>query len=190
MLPSTLWSSLITQYIFISLLSKDNSINTLFMVTWIIYGCKYVALLYYSWILDFSNNNIENICDSDYQTDYRYCDKNEQFHVQNVVKKPGCETFDIDFGDNLGVAGAKKKPELTVRKSAVKRVPKSPSPTKKSPVSKNVSRRPLKKVEKDETNNAIRRIMTGKNNKNTRPTSVGRFETRVANKKPSTQGIF
>ena len=57
-------------------------------------------------------------------------------------------------------------------------------------MSKNASRRPLKKVEKDETNNAIRRIMTGRNSKNTRPTSVGRFETRIRNKKPTTQGIL
>ena len=70
-------------------------------------------------------------------------------------------------------------------------MPKSPSSSpKKSPVSKNASRRPLKKVEKDETNNAIRRIMTGRNSKNTRPTSVGRFETRIRNKKPTTQGIL
>ena len=65
-------------------------------------------------------------------------------------------------------------------------MPKSPSSSpKKSPVSKNASRRPLKKVEKDETNNAIRR-----NSKNTRPISVGRFETRIRNKKPTTQGIL
>ena len=39
----------------------------------------------------------ENICDNNYETEYRYEDKNDKFNVQNIVKKPGCETFDIDF---------------------------------------------------------------------------------------------
>ena len=54
----------------------------------------------------------ENVCDNNYETDYEYKD---QFHVQNVVKKPGCETFDIDFGENKrGFSAAKRpKPELT-----------------------------------------------------------------------------
>ena len=43
----------------------------------------------------------ENPCDRDYQTQYRYCDQNNQFTVKEVVKKPGCETFEIDFGDGL-----------------------------------------------------------------------------------------
>ena len=43
----------------------------------------------------------ENPCDLDYQTQYRYADTNNQFLVKEVVKKPGCETFEIDFGDGL-----------------------------------------------------------------------------------------
>ena len=63
------------------------------------------------------------------------------------------------------------------------------SPRRTSP--KNRKRRPLRKVEKDVTNNAIRRIMTvDKNCKNARPNSVGRFENRNLGKKPTTQGIF
>ena len=59
----------------------------------------------------------------------------------------------------------------------------------KSP--KNRKRRPLGKVEKEVTNNAIRRIMTvDKNVRITRPDSVGRFENRKLDKKPATQGIL
>ena len=53
----------------------------------------------------------ENPCDLDYQTAYRYCDRNNQFLVKEVVKKPGCETFEIDFGDGL-VSKARKPSQL------------------------------------------------------------------------------
>jgi hypothetical protein len=53
----------------------------------------------------------ENPCDVDYQTHYRYTDRNNQFLVKEVVKKPGCETFEIDFGDGL----VTKKPSLPSR---------------------------------------------------------------------------
>ena len=134
----------------------------------------------------------ENTCDKDYDTVYSYSDRNDKFLVQNVVKKPGCETFDIDFGDQKSSAGPKKRPELG-RKSVAGAENASKSPRVASPnsPSKNRKRRPLRKVEKDVTNNAIRRIMTeDKNCKNTRPNSVGRFENRKLSKKPTTQGIF
>ena len=53
----------------------------------------------------------ENPCDLNYQTAYRYCDRNNQFLVKEVVKKPGCETFEIDFGDGL-VSKARKPSQL------------------------------------------------------------------------------
>ena len=130
----------------------------------------------------------ESDCDKDCDAFYSYSDKNDKFFVQNVVKKPGCETFEIDFGDQKSSAGPKKRPELG-RKSVAGADKVTKSPRRTSP--KNRKRRPLRKVEKDVTNNAIRRIMTvDKNCKNARPNSVGRFENRNLGKKPTTQGIF
>ena len=134
----------------------------------------------------------ENVCDKDYDTVYSYSDRNDKFLVQNVVKKPGCETFDIDFGNQKSSAGPKKRPELG-RKNHVgaEKVSKSPRVTSPDSPTKNRKRRPLRKVEKDVANSAIRRTMTvDKNGINTRPNSVGRFENRNLGKKPTTQGIF
>ena len=131
-------------------------------------------------------------CDKDCDAVYSYSDRNNKFLVQNVVKKPGCETFEIDFGDQKSSAGPKKRPELGRKSLAgADKVTKSPRNTSPNCVSKNRKRRPLRKVEKDVTNNAINRIMTvDKNCKNTRPNSVGRFENRNLGKKLTTQGIF
>ena len=133
------------------------------------------------------------MCDNDYETDYKYCDKNNQFLVQNVVKKPGCETFEIDFGE---VQQAKKPPLLS--KKEIKREKEHQSlPIKKKDTkserfksnksnslqtgtrlsksasnpperlarsasfkTKNNPRRPLKKVEKDESNKALQRKLS------------------------------
>ena len=120
---------------------------------------------------------------SDPATDYsgyKYSDRNNQFLVQNVVKKPGCETFQIDFGNSGGVVG--KKPELSKKiipskKLTVQRLPNS---------ARISSRRPLKKLEKDERNlavQAIRRIST--ENYRNRPHSVGRLVDRRSWRRPS-----
>ena len=134
----------------------------------------------------------KNECDKDCDAVYSYSDRNNKFLVQNVVKKPGCETFEIDFGNQKRSAGLEKRPELGRKSLAgADKVTKSLQGTSPNSVSKNRKRRPLRKVEKDVTNNAIRRIMTvDKNCKNTRPNSVGRFENRNLGKKLTTQGIF
>ena len=133
----------------------------------------------------------ENVCDTDYETEYSYIDNNDQFQVQNVVKKPGCETFDIDFGDKCSSAGPRRKPELSRKSSGVRKLSKPSSAVSlKSPV-KNKPRRHLRKVEKDQTNNAIRRVMTDKGGKTTRPTASAGKESRPSSgKKPTTQGTL
>ena len=106
-------------------------------------------------------------------TGYRYCDRNNQFLVQNVVKKPGCETFEIDFGNSGGgVIG--KKPELSKKTVPSKIVPRKISLDRLPSSARIMSRRPLKKVEKDERNQAIRRISAENYRNYTRPHSVGR----------------
>ena len=128
------------------------------------------------------SGSVENIC----ETGYRYCDSNDTFSVQNVVKKPGCETFDIDFGERPGQHSAvKRKPELT-RRNVTKKVPRSPSI--KSP-SKTKSRRPLRKVDNDVTSSAIR-SRNVRNFSASRPNSVNfnRNAKKGLNVKPTTQG--
>ena len=113
---------------------------------------------------------IESTYDS---TGYKYCDRNNQFLVQNVVKKPGCETFEIDFGNSGGgVIG--KKPELSKKTVPSKIVPRKISLDRLPSSARIMSRRPLKKVEKDERNQAIRRISAENYRNYTRPHSVGR----------------
>ena len=107
---------------------------------------------------------------------YKYCDKNHEFSVQNVVKKAGCETFEIDFGISGGVTG--KKPELTKKSFPSKVVPRKLNLDRIPNSAKITSRRPLKKVEKDERNQAIRRISSENSRNSTRPHSVGRFVER------------
>ena len=150
--------------------------------------CKYSSTIY---SLNSYSGCHENVCDTDYETEYSYIDNNDQFQVQNVVKKPGCETFDIDFGDKCASAGPRRKPELSRKSSGVRKVSKPSSAVSlKSPV-KNKPRRHLRKVEKDQTNNAIRRVMTDKGGKTTRPTASAGKESRPSSgKKPTTQGTL
>ena len=113
--------------------------------------------------------------------------------VQNVVKKPGCETFEIDFGDVLNpkkppVLGKKEfrrekehqslpikkrdsKSERLKTKSLqtgtrlFKSASNPPERLTKSASFKTKSnpRRPLKKVEKDESNKALQRRLSQNN---------------------------
>ena len=122
-----------------------------------------------------------------YDTGYKYCDRNNQFLVQNVVKKPGCETFEIDFGSGGGgVIG--KKPELSKKTFPSKIVPKKISLDRPPSSARIKSRRPLKKVEKDERNQAIRRISAENSGNYTRPHSVGRCVDRRKRFTKSSQG--
>ena len=118
---------------------------------------------------------------------YKYCDRNNQFLVQNVVKKPGCETFEIDFGNSGGgVIG--KKPELSKKTFPSKIVPRKISLDRLPNSARILSRRPLKKVEKDERNQAIRRISAENYRNYTRPHSVGRCVDRRKKINKSSQG--
>ena len=120
-------------------------------------------------------------------TGYKYCDRNNQFLVQNVVKKPGCETFEIDFGNSGGgVIG--KKPELSKKTFPSKIVPRKISLDRIPSSARIMSRRPLKKVEKDERNQAIRRISAENYGNYTRPHSVGRCVDRRKKCTKSSQG--
>ena len=93
--------------------------------------------------------------------------------MQNVVRKPGCETFEIDFGNSDGgVIG--KKPELSKKTFPSKIVPRKIALDRLPNSARITSRRPLKKVEKDERNQAIRRISADNYRNYTRPHSVGR----------------
>ena len=93
--------------------------------------------------------------------------------MQNVVRKPGCETFEIDFGNSGGgVIG--KKPELSKKTFPSKIVPRKIALDRLPNSARITSRRPLKKVEKDERNQAIRRISAENYRNYTRPHSVGR----------------
>ena len=152
------------------------------------HACKYSYTIY---SLNCYSGCHENVCDTDYETEYSYIDSNDQFQVQNVVKKPGCETFDIDFGDKCASAGPRRKPELSRKSSGVRKLSKPSSAVSlKSPV-KNKPRRHLRKVEKDQTNNAIRRVMTDKGGKTTRSTASAGKESRPSSgKKPTTQGTL
>ena len=81
-------------------------------------------------------------------------------------------------------------PDLAKRLES-RRPPGSPSLNRSSASSAKTrisQRRHLKKVEKEETNNAIRKILSGKHS---RPTSAGRFNSsRASSRKPTTQGIL
>ena len=137
------------------------------------------------------SGSAENVCDTHYETGYRYCDDGDEvLNVQNVVKKPGCETFDIDFGDTLGGrhSAVKRKPELT-KKNIVKKVPRPPSTTSVTSPRKTNPRRPLKKVDKDYTNHAIKGRTAFRGS---RPNSVNfvKPDTESTKSKPTTQGII
>ena len=107
--------------------------------------------------------------------------------VQNVVRKPGCETFEIDFGNSGGgVIG--KKPELSKKTFPSKIVPRKIALDRLPNSARITSRRPLKKVEKDERNQAIRRISADNYRNYTRPHSVGRCVDRRKIFTKSSQG--
>ena len=117
--------------------------------------------------------------DSGIVTEYQFTDNNNHFSVQNIVRRPGCETFIIDFSDGVGGKrpppgrlGPRSQSALVVSMPAVdnnknakrqggnkqgQRAPIIKEEGGREPIRKKEGRRePIRKEEKNEINKSLR----------------------------------
>ena len=93
--------------------------------------------------------------------EYQFTENNNQFCVQNIVRRAGCETFVIDFSGGGG-GGRQQRPSAppsrlsTGQRSQSAAVPKADNNAKRGGKRKGGRREPIKKEEKNEINKSLR----------------------------------
>ncbi len=98
------------------------------------------------------------------EEEYQYTENNNQFCVQNIVRRAGCETFVINFSGNGG-GGGRQRPGVppsnrfgTAQRSQSAAAPKTDSSNAKRGGKRKSGRggEPIKKEEKNEINKSLR----------------------------------
>jgi hypothetical protein len=98
------------------------------------------------------------------EEEYQYTENNNQFCVQNIVRRAGCETFVINFSGNGG--GGRQRPGVppsnrffgTAQRSQSAAAPKTDSRNAKRGGKRKSGRggEPIRKEEKNEINKSLR----------------------------------
>jgi hypothetical protein len=110
--------------------------------------------------------NLEEEAEKEFvEEEYQYTENNNQFCVQNIVRRAGCETFVINFSGNGGGGGGRQRPGVppsnrfgTAQRSQSAAAPKTDSSKAKRGGKRKSGRggESIKKEEKNEINKSLR----------------------------------